>query len=422
MGGESNSLATAYEAGPVESAGSPLPEASEDSALRRQEPEESSEPQSDNGEIGVDRRGASATLDDELGIAREEKDSRQWEAQRNSELAEGLDVDAVELHDSLRSYSASDILAVAKLWSLDPEDLADARTADLIRQAINDGALGEDGETSEGQTDEESTEEAESEAEDKPEEQKQEEQKPPAEIPRSTLAEMTEEQVQQVRQHMTEVAQRAEQFNHPAMSEVFRNSLAQVLGTDNTPENVERLDKLTQLLEYGGQSLVESVVPALVHRYLQENFPSVIEGFMPGISQSYSEALVSNIWDDVRGNDLPACGTPEFNELAEKVNRLHPELADLDFKDARGNPLPIREALAKKAALTAQLCRGTRFSAESLAETFKRGKASAESNNRRVSAGRALKAGRSGNSFTREQPTSGLAEAYRGRHGSGFDE
>jgi hypothetical protein len=218
-----------------------------------------------------------------------------------------------------------------------------------------------------------------------------------------------------MQQHVEQVWNRAQQVNDPVYSEHFTKALAGALGTP--PEGMEALQSTVEILQFGAQGMLESALPAMVNAYLQQNFADVMEGYAPGFSANYTKQTLNSTWDAVRGNDLPAFGSPEFEELAKSVHEKHPFLNDIDFKDSKGNPLPVLDALRAKAELTSRLCRGERVTPKTIQAAVERGKADANKANRRVSASRSLGKGRSaGGNFTAEESTTSLRDAYNSQH------
>jgi hypothetical protein len=305
-----------------------------------------------------------------------------------------------ELPPQFTAFEKDEIDAVLGLMGLQHSDLLNEETATLVLSELEDAFGAPEG----AQADEDEVKE-------EPEETAKTE-KEKVEPRPSKLAELTEPQRVEMQQHIEQVWNRAQQISDPIYSEHFTAALASALGTP--PEAMGALQNTVEILQFGAQNLIESALPAMVHSYLQQNFGDVMEGYAPGFSANYTKQTLVSTWDAVRGNDLPAFGSDEFEELAKSVHEKHPFLNDIDFKDAKGNPLPVMDALRAKAELTARLCRGEKVTPKSIQAAVERGKADANRVNRRVSAGRALGKGRSaGGNFTAEESTTTLRDAYR---------
>ena len=333
-------------------------------------------------------------------------------AQSLSDAFDGLQpppAEEFELPAEFTPYDGDAIESILGLMGLTESDLLDPDQAALVLAELQEAFP-----LAEQENGEEAEEEAEK-PEDKPEE-KTEEKKPEARP--SKLAELTQDQRVEMSKHVEAVWGRAQQVNDPVYTEHFTKALAGALGTP--PEAMEALQSTVEILQFGAQNMLESALPAMVHSYLQQNFADVMEGYAPGFSARYTQQTIESTWDAVRGNDLPAFGSPEFEELAKSVHEKHPFLNDIDFKDAKGNPLPVLDALRAKAELTARLCRGERVSPKTIQAAVERGKADANKTNRRVSASRALGKGRSIGSIGKvEESTTTLRDAYSARHSNG---
>lgn len=141
--------------------------------------------------------------------------------------------------------------------------------------------------------------------------------------------------------------------------------------------------------------MMSSAVPRIV----SECLPALIEQFMPGLSEMYTEAAVGRAWDtakasDERFADLPEYGTKEFQEAARKVISKNPGFDSLEFRDAKGNLLPIRQAMAEKGKLLAHLMAGGKPTVEESAKLIEAGKKQATTSAKRVVAAKTLGAGR----------------------------
>lgn len=315
-----------------------------------------------------------------------------------------------ELPEAFTKFDADAIESILGLMGLTESDLLDPEQATLVLTELQ-----EQFPLAEQENGEEADEEEAEKPEDKPEE-KTEEKKPEARP--SKLAELTPEQRTEMSAHIEQVWNRTQQVNDPVYTEHFTKALAGALQTP--PEHMEALQGVVEILQYGAQNMLESALPAMVNAYLQTAFPEHMENFAPGFAASYTKQTLVSTWDAVRGTDLPAFGSPEFEELAKSVHEKHPFLNDIDFEDAKGNPLPVLDALRAKAELTARLCRGERVTPKTIQDAIARGKADANKTNRRVSASRALGKGHStGGSFTSEERFFSLGDAYNARHSNG---
>ncbi len=121
--------------------------------------------------------------------------------------------------------------------------------------------------------------------------------------------------------------------------------------------------------------------------------------------------MLTGVWDSVRG-DLPEFGTQEFQELAKTIHEKHPFLNDIDFKDAKGQPLPIMDALRAKAELTARLCRGERPTPQVIQQAIERTKTEGARSSRKVTARGSLGAGRGTGAIGKKETYTSLRDAY----------
>jgi len=365
-----------------------------------------------------------------LADGESERQRRVAKVQPTQSLADahaGLPVpeaEEIELPDGFSAYSSEDIEAVLGLMGLKEEDLQEPRFAALALKELEASfspVESEDGEESESEDDQEE-EASEEDAEKKPEPAKPEDKKAALPIPQSVEEYVGNDpaKLEVLQKHIDSTYQRARSMNDPVMTDVFVRGLAGALQT--APENFAMLKEVVDVLSYGGYALVEAAVPkllpALVTEYLQKNFAGVMESYAPGFATNYTQETLSRTWDAVRGNDLPAFGTEEFEELAREVQTKHPFLNDIDFKDSKGNPLPLLDALRAKAELTARLCRGERVTPKTIQDAVARGRADAVSTNRRVSAQRSLGKGKSsGRIGGAESSGTSLRDAYNAEHG-----
>jgi hypothetical protein len=310
-----------------------------------------------------------------------------------------------ELPAEFSGWDSDVIESVIGLLGLSPSDLLDPEQAALVLAELQEAFPLEAGEEAADDEDEPKTE---------PEEKEKTEEKKVEPRP-SKLAELTQDQRAEMSKHVEAVWQRAQQVNDPVYSEHFTKALASALGTP--PEGMESLQNTVEILQFGAQGMLESALPAMVNAYLQQNFADVMENYAPGFSANYTKQTLVSTWDAVRGTDLPAFGSPEFEELAKSVHEKHPFLNDIDFKDAKGNPLPVMDALRAKAELTARLCRGEKVTPKTIQAAIAADRAQAARSTRRVSASRSLGKGRSaGGNFTAEESTTSLRDAYNSQH------
>jgi len=318
----------------------------------------------------------------------------------NEEAAEGT----LELPELLQDYDSAAVAKMMEKYGLDEADLQNPKFAALVKGALDRGEEAEDAELDE---------EVEPET-DEPEKQEAEQPKEEATNPADKLQQF-HEYIQTVQQEVADPT-----INNPMMVEAFKNELAQCFDAES-PEAKQSIDRLANVALIGAHNLINTLVPRLIGQYIAP----AIESVLPGLSQSHSEALVYNTWEDTRssgqfGSDLPKFGTPEFYQAAERVHKANPWLENLEFRDAQGNFLPIREALKQKAEITAKLLSGEKLTPKMIAETYKKGQSHGEKSSRRVSAGRSLGAGRSTGSISQESSNFSLVDAYRERHNGGF--
>jgi len=305
------------------------------------------------------------------------------------------------LPEALQGFDPDSVSAAMVRLGLDEADLEDPRWVNALQDILESEADPDATEEEEDGAESEETEEAEKTEEEKPEEEK------PAALPTPKSVEEfvagDPAKLETLNNHVQATYQRAQAVNDPVMVDVFTQGMAKALGT--SPENLPMLRNTMEILSTAGYSLVEAastkLVPALVTEYMRSNFESMVEHFIPGLRAMHNEALISNTWSDVLAmEEFADAGLPSFddreafNAAAEKVHKDNPWLATWD----PGPKVPIQEALRQKAILTAKLLKGETYSpaqrAKAIAEAVETGKKSATSSNRRVSAGRALKGGK----------------------------
>ena len=317
------------------------------------------------------------------------------------------------LPESLQGFDIDAVVATMLRLGLTNADLQDERWVNVLRSTL-ESELGDP--DSEG---------AEDEAEETTEENK-DDKKP--EEPKAAAPVHAEMQPEDVKKYVETTWEKAQQINHPVMSKLFEDSLATAL--DTAPEHRELLHNVCELLSYGGTSLVQSAVPAMVDEYMQanflpnlmRNFGHVLEAHVPGIGASFNEAQAANTWDAVRGEnetfaDLPDFESKEFCELRDKIRAAAPWI---DSWDPDPNMPPL-QALKAKAQLFARLAVGERVDPkkiqQQIADALVTGKRSAEKSTRRVSASRMLGRGRTAGTIGEQKERSGLMDAWNAQHG-----
>jgi hypothetical protein len=385
--------------------------------LRRERKPDAETPQADERpeDDGLGERDTLAGR--KAKIIEEGQEQARTEGENHAELARLLDVAAedLSLHKSLRGFSADAIAGYMEQFGLTADDLSNPAIGRMLATQMT--ADGEASEDSEAEDEDEQTEA-------KAEEQKAEK---AAEVRPSKLAELTEPQRAEMTKHIEQVWDRAMQVNDPVYSEHFENALGAALGTP--PEAREALHNAVQVLQFSAQNLMESALPALVHGYLSQHTGELFESYAPGLSAMYSEAAVANTWESVikqeefKGLSLPSFGSPECDEAFQEANRNNPWLATFDPPGPDGKPMPMQQALKVRAGVICRLIAGERLSpakvAAQIQAAVETGKRSAEKNNRRVTAGKALGGGRSTGSMGREPEKFSLMDAYSSRHGNG---
>ena len=383
-------------------------------------------------------------LEQEEASARElveaDKETREKiTVRRSPTLAEAHDGTEIEEqtieHDaipaSLRGrFSADAISAAMNVLGLNEDDLQDERWQVILEQRLEEEAAANPEDEDEPNPETEESEE-EKEDEQKPE-VKDEATKPPVHVDLAP---------EDVKKYVDKTWERSQQVNSPQMTKLFSDSLATALGTP--PEQRELLDNVVGLLNYGGTSLVQSAVPALVNEYMRENFVQnnheymrqyandILEFAMPGCVSRYQENLVKDLWaetlahEDFSGKGLPVYGTPEFSEAAVAVHAKNPWLENFEPMGADGKPMETLAGLRAKAAVTARLLVGERVDpkkiAQQTADAYALGKKSSDTSKRRVTASGSLGRGKTRSiSFGPEgTDREGLMDAYKRGTGGG---
>ncbi len=383
--------------------------------------------------------GRNVTLADEESTARELAESGRQrhvvKTQPEVSLADahaGIstpEAEEFELPDGFSAYSAEDIDAVLGLMGLTEDDLKEPRFAALALKELEASfspVESEDGEESESE-EEATEEETEEDAEKKPEE-KSAEKTAALPIPK-TVEEYVgndPQKMEALNKHIEATYQRATSMSEPVMTDVFVRGLASALQTP--AENVPMLKEVVDVLQYGGYALVEAAVPkllpALVDEYMGQRFEAILEHFAPGLKQMHNEAMIANTWADVlemeefKDAGLPSWDDKEaFKAASDRVHKDNPWLSEWD------NPkVPVAEALRQKAILTAKLLKGETYSPQqrmkAIQQAIETGKKSAQSSNRRVSASRVGRSGKtSGMIGGATEERQSLMSAYNAQHG-----
>jgi hypothetical protein len=131
-----------------------------------------------------------------------------------------------------------------------------------------------------------------------------------------------------------------------------------------------------------------------------------------GMRASYSDTELGQIWDATAGSDLPKWHTPEMEKLAQTMQEDSPWLGKVQFDKSMSRV----EQLKAKAALVQRVARGDKITPDTVNKAIAKGKEDANRNNRRVSAGKALGAGR--HADLSEAKTTSLFDAYTSRSGN----
>jgi len=363
--------------------------------------------------------------------AQDEREAVQSHKANVAALAAELGMDAEDLHlpASLAGYDAAVIAKVMADFGFEAEDfrspaqvaqlkvaceqeLKDQEELENIRQSLAEEESDEDETPDEEESDEDET---------PPEEEpkSEEEIKPPTERP-SSLAELTDEQRTAMQKHITEVYQRSQQTNDPVYTEHLANCLAAAL--DIAPEHVEKFHAVAEILEFGAQNLLETILPGAINHYMRMNFHDAMNSYAPGFAESYTESVLEKTWNSVAGDDLPKYNTPEWVKLRDEISAKHAYLDGIDFRTdpKTGKPLTDLQALKMKAELVATLCRNQRVTPQAFQDAITKAKADAGRAQRRVSAGRMLGKGKSAGNIGREEKGVSLMDAYYLHNGNSF--
>ena len=347
-----------------------------------------------------EKTGRNTTLSEEEDTARsianlgEEEESKRKPKQRQTlaEAFEGVqpqEAEDLELPEILQGFSLDYISALMIKHGLSAEDIQDQRIAGMLREEMD---RLENYEPDESEEEEPTEEKAEDEKAGDEKTSEGEAKKAPVH---------PELQPEEIKKYLETTWEKAQQINAPQMSKLFEESLAATLGTP--AESRETLHDVCELLSYGGTSLVQSAVPAMVDEYLQQNFAPhmmryfapALEHFVPGIQAAFNNAQADTCWNKVREEneafaDLPDFESKEFIELRDKIVANSPWI---DSWDPDPNMPPLK-ALEEKAKLFARLAIGERVDpkrvAAQMAQAIETGRRSAQSTHRRVSASRTM--------------------------------
>ncbi len=335
------------------------------------------------------------------------------------------------LPEALQGFDTDSVVAAMVRLGLTDDDLSDQRWVNALTEVLESeaGAKIEDDTSEEESEDKDPDEKGENEPDEKKPEEKTEQSKAPAPVAQFAPEEL--------REHITKTFERSRdpQFNQPQLEAAFVSSLASALAEapKTEEERVQQISSVVQLLEYGAMAQMETCVPALVNEYLQQNFAPhlmryfapALETVAPGIQSAFIEAAASNCWDKIRDEnetfaDLPDFESEEFVELRDKIRAKTPWLDSWD----PGPNMPPLKALEEKAKLFARLAIGERVdpkrAAAQIAEAIETGKRSAQSSNRRVSASRVLRSGRTSGQMGREaSERESLMDAFKRGGGGG---
>ena len=382
------------------------------------------------GEDDPEHRGASTSLDEEEGRYRDSQTSAAWEKQNAEELVDalGLDADGFTMPKVLAHYKATDIVAAMHALGMEGEDLENDGYVEMLEQQLNNLAHDE---AESGEASEEDTESAEPE--------KTDEQKTAAEAAAKLLrdqaastkllTDLTPDEITSLNTHMVALDARTKAANSPLMADLAVKAMGGILQTsvEQMPVLRATMDALATL----GQGQIESTVTRLLNEWAANKMPAVLEHFCPGLIQNFRDAQISNGWldtlasDEFQGLGLPAHATPEFDKAIADVCAKNPWFVNLDPPGADGKQLPTQEALKLKMQIGARLMAGEIISPKNLMAKIKEatdaGKRSAEKSNRRVSAGRSLKGGRSTGVIGGVSERSELMSAFHGHQNKDMD-
>jgi hypothetical protein len=320
------------------------------------------------------------------------------------------------------AYSAEDIAAVCGLLGLEESDLKEPRFAALALKELEASFPQIGDEEAEEEEETETEEEAETQEDEAPEEKPAEK---PVDVAHAVLAPT------ELESYMDRTFEKVAQVSSPQISEEFALAVNGIL-TANPQSEAERYQNvrtLCKVMEWGGVSLMQSALPAMVDQYMQENFAPnlmrafshVLEQHLPGVTESFHRDTATRTWDAVRSEDdrfadLPDFESQEFVQLRDRIRAANPWIDGWD-PDPKMPPL---QALKAKAQLFARLALGERVDpkrvAQQISDALVTGKRSAEKSNRRVSAGRMLGRGRTSGTIGDQKERSSLMDAWNSRH------
>lgn len=350
------------------------------------------------------------------------------------EALEGVETEvepSFALPQGFESYESADIEAVLGLMGLNEADLLDSRLAKLVLQELSDSFSRSEEPDADEDAEEESKEEEASEETEENEERPKEEEKPAEKKEVPDYVRFAAPELEKLVSERWERSQNPE-FNHPQMHAEFTGALANLLGGEpptTETERVDLIDKTVRMFEFGAQSLMESVVPHLVHNHLQQQFAPfmahyfshILEAHLPGVTQSFHTDTAARTWNQIREEsdqfaDLPDFESKEFVELRDKIRAANPWIDNWD-PDPK---MPALQALKAKAQLFARLALGERVDPKriqsQLMDALQTGKRSAEKSNRRVSAGRMLGRGKTTGTMAEQRERGSLMDAFNSRN------
>lgn len=212
---------------------------------------------------------------------------------------------------------------------------------------------------------------------------------------------------EQMTQHIAQLEQLAQVEHQPEVLDLFSRAIAHVLESPSSIADKSR--ELATLAAQGMSNYAWTTGQRAIEGYLAQNFPAIIEHFLPGLAQLHQDALAQDVWENARAESefthlLPRYDTDEYHALGERLEKEHGWLAALDFTDAQGRPLPMKQAMQEKAALVIKLASGEQLTqataAESIKKAVERGRQQERAVTRKVSAGKSLGAGRTRGEFT----------------------
>lgn len=106
-------------------------------------------------------------------------------------------------------------------------------------------------------------------------------------------------------------------------------------------------------------NLISTHLPGL----LQNALPQQISHAFPGFGDMYERSSYAMAWDQVRNSnpkfsDLPAYGTKQFSQTLRAASQQIPGFDEMQFTDARGNPLQPQQNAMRKYEMLAKIASG----------------------------------------------------------------